>query len=90
MQEYERLKMAMDTDGAVWPYYVVQAYVDPECRVLLSAAIARLEDVVYAIDQGVGGLQVNGQDGVQFWCVPWARRDWHEGRIRVVGNRAAA
>lgn len=69
--EYHKRKREIATLGAITPYYVTQAYVSLDRTRLVAAAIARMRDVIHAVDDEVGWLMPRNPDGTQGWAVPW-------------------
>lgn len=57
---------------AARPHYCCHAYVSNDRTRLLSAGIARMADVVAAVDARVGRLMPPNRDGSQGWAVPWS------------------
>jgi hypothetical protein len=89
--EYHKRKGEIATPGAISPYYVTQGYVNRDRERLLGAAIARMPDVIAAIDHELGYCKSNG-DGTEFYVIPWAAlnviRVWHpdNGQISLFGE----
>lgn len=81
-QEFERLRLAASSTGAISPHYMVHAYLDADGERVLSVAIARRADVVAAIEARIGFERPNSEDGTVFWCLPW-EGEWHGGHIVV-------
>ncbi len=71
--EYDKRKREIAAAGAITPYYVCQAYVSKDRSRLVAAAIARMRDVIAAMDLGMGGLMPPNGDGTQGHAVPWAQ-----------------
>lgn len=69
--EYHKRKREIATDGAITPHYACHAYVSLDGTRLVSAAIARMRDVIAAIDDEVGWLLPPNRDGSLGWAVPW-------------------
>jgi hypothetical protein len=70
--EYHKRKAEIEAIvPAIRPYYFCHAYVSTDRTRLLSAAIARMSDVIAAVDNRVGRLMPANRDGSQGWAVPW-------------------
>lgn len=78
--EYHKRKAEIAASGTITPYYVTQGYVSADRTRLLGAAIARMADVIAAIDMDLGYPKANG-DGTQFYVIPWSAltviHSWH-------------
>jgi len=70
--EYEKRKIAIEK-GYLYPYLTVQAYVSDNDR-LLSFAIAKTEDIIDAIDNGLCYKNHTGSEQIgqaEFYVVKW-------------------
>lgn len=59
--------------GVLSPYYVTQGYVSRDNTELLTAAIARMRDVIAAVEMDMGWFMPPNSDGSQGYAVPWSR-----------------
>lgn len=85
--EYHKRKAEIATAGTITPYYVTQGYVTHDRNHLLGAAIARMADVIAAIDHDLGYRKANG-DGTEFYVIPWSAlkviQTWHPNNGQAV------
>lgn len=58
--------------GVLSPYYVTQGYVSSDGTRLVAAAIARMRDVIAAVEMDLGRAMPPNSDGSQGYAVPWA------------------
>lgn len=70
--EYDKRRAEIASPGALTPHYVCQAYVSPDHQTLLAAAVARMGDVISAVERGIGWLMPPNPDGTRGWAVPWS------------------
>jgi hypothetical protein len=70
--EYHKRKAEIASNGAsISPYYFVQGYVSKDRTHLVAAAIARMRDVIKAVELDMGRLMPANGDGSQGFAVPW-------------------
>lgn len=70
--EYHKRRAELATDGAVRPHYICQGYINYARESLLSAAVARMADVIRAVDDRLGWAMPVNSDGTQGYAVKWS------------------
>lgn len=68
--EYKKRKEQIATSGALYPKWTCQAYLSKASSEFLTAAVAATEDVIGAVEMGVG-YERTAYDSVKFWVIPW-------------------
>lgn len=74
--EYDKLRRALNTPGAICPAYHLQAYISNDRQRLLTAAMCNTRDLVAMIEAGEHEERKtgNGQQGkAKFACVNWTK-----------------
>jgi hypothetical protein len=90
LTEYDKRRREIETNrggvgGVVTPYYVTQGYVSKDRYRLVGAAIARMRDVIAAVEMDLGRFIPPNRDGSRGYAVPWCAlresgaqiRTWH-------------
>jgi hypothetical protein len=71
--EFDKRKHEIATPGTITPHYFVQGYVTLDRRCLLAAAIARMRDVIAAVELDKGWLMPRNEwDGTQGYAIRWS------------------
>ena len=71
--EYEKRKRAIEKNG-IYPYYVMQCYVDEVTGDILSMALTTTKDIIDFIENKSPQVKTTGSDKIgqaEFYVIPW-------------------